>query len=167
MRPSERDLRFIAHLADLMHGQARAALAGSLGKPPGAALQAVRWLAPWTRSLEGREFALHHLVAALYASHPAQATGGPSTGAGPAGNLGATMRHLARKRGRTPTLEQRFVALLEADAEEVGEHLRRVVSLAREADIPLDWAQLLTDVSYVKSIMATRSASFVRDGCLE
>lgn len=165
MKPSERDRRFIAYLGGLTARRAQVELAASLGRSAGESLRAVRWLAPWTQAMGSREFALHHLVAALHATHPAHAAQAVRQSHE---NLGATMARLARARGMTSSLERRFIALLEADADDLEHHLRRVVSLAKEADIPLDWAQLLTDVSYVNSIMETRSASgFVMDGCLE
>jgi CRISPR type I-E-associated protein CasB/Cse2 len=108
-------------------------------------LSAVRWLAPWTRGLDARDLRLLHLVAALHATHPAHE---------PGRNLGATLARLARRRGGPAdgrplrSLERRFMALLEADGEDLAGHLRRVISLARDHGLPLDWAQLLSDVNY-------------------
>jgi CRISPR system Cascade subunit CasB len=146
LKPSARDHRFIAYLerlatdAQRRHGTHRGALAdlaAELGKQPGSSVRSVRWLARWTAHVSQSERARHHLVAALFAAHPAST---------PAGNLGLTMARIALARGVTASLEQRFVALLEADAEDVGHHLRGLVGLARAADVPLDWAQLLADL---------------------
>jgi len=106
-------------------------------------LRSLRWLAPWTAHVSPQEQARHHLIAALFAGHP---TDVHADAAGRASNLGHSMARVARLRGRTPSLEGRFVALLEADVEDVGEHLRRIVALARAAGVPLDWAQLLADL---------------------
>lgn len=81
------------------------------------------------------------LIAALFGVHPKNTAGG---------NLGSSMAGVVRVRGLTPSLERRFVALLEADGDDLAGHLRRAVSLTRSADIPLNWAQLLADVIPVK-----------------
>lgn len=136
MRPSGGDRRFAEWLQELaLTGPRRAMidLAAGLGKSPAHSLRALRWLAPWVCHMSGSEQRLHHLVAGLFATHPRHA---------PGCNFGAALAAL----GCTASLERRFVALLEADGEEVGEHLRRLIALLRAADIPLDWAQLLTDL---------------------
>jgi len=140
LRPSARDLRFIAYLERLASSGPRGALAdlaAELGKRPGTSPRTVRWLARWTAHVSEAERVRHHLVAALFAAHPAGTDGG---------NLGLTMARIASRRGLTPSFERRCVALLEAYAEDVGEHLRHLVYLARAADVPLNWAQLLADL---------------------
>ena len=164
MRPSARDLRFIAYLQRLASGGPRGALAdlaAELGKRPGTNPRSVRWLARWTVHVSQAEVARHHLIAALFAAHPAGA---------PEGNLGLTMAQIALRRRLTPSLERRFVALLEADAEDVGEHLRHIVYLARAADVPLHWAQLLADLRCwddpLRRVQAKWARSFwATEGC--
>jgi CRISPR system Cascade subunit CasB len=83
------------------------------------------------------------LAGALFALHPA------------AGGTGVSLGHAFRRlndriegsgNNDNESLRRRFVALLDADPEDVGNHVRHAVSLARANDIPLDWARLLLDL---------------------
>ncbi len=140
MTPSRHDAKFISYLERLAERDHRAALsdlAAELGRPPGSTIRSLRWLSRWTSHASPAEQARRHLVAALFAVHPQSATHG---------NVGHTVARVARARGLTPSLERRFVALLEADAQDVGHHLRSLVGLARAAGVPVAWAQLLADL---------------------
>jgi CRISPR system Cascade subunit CasB len=130
-------VRFIGYLDGLTGQRARVELAASLRQSPGRSLPALRWLARWTARASTRDCMLYHLIAALHATHPAHA---------PGTNLGGTLARVARQRGLTPSLERRFTALLKADLEDLAGHLRRVIGLARDSRLPLDWAQLLADL---------------------
>jgi CRISPR system Cascade subunit CasB len=74
------------------------------------------------------------VIAGLFATHPAVANHG---------NLGACF---GRIRDESGSVEKRFVALLDADKEDLAEHLRHAISLLRAKDIPIDWARLLRDL---------------------
>jgi CRISPR system Cascade subunit CasB len=139
--PPDYVLRFVAHLHRLADDNAagRAALANlrrGLGKPPGAALETLAVVQPWLpRSLKPSEENACYLAASLFASHPQ-----------PGGvRLGQAFNLLARKR-QAESLEKRFVALLNADADDLPEHLRHAVSLLKSEGIALDWASLITDL---------------------
>jgi CRISPR system Cascade subunit CasB len=75
------------------------------------------------------------LVAGLFALHPA---------AGPA-SLARALRWVRDATG-SDSVEQRFVALLDAHPEDLAPHLRHAVSLVRSTDIPIDWHNLLRTV---------------------
>jgi CRISPR type I-E-associated protein CasB/Cse2 len=137
LQPTSRDQRFVeflCRLADETGGGALTVLRRTAGKPPGAAPERLRWLAPWTADLSRRLAAVYLQGAALFALHPRHV---------PGGNLGTTAAAL--RRTGSAGLEQRFVALLACRAENLGYHLRRWVNLAAHAGVPLDWAQLLVD----------------------
>jgi CRISPR system Cascade subunit CasB len=146
---SERDRRFVDYLQGLVRseGQSRPDLVTGLRRcserPAGVPWRALRWLAPWTSRVSLAEQRLLLLVSGLFALHPFHT---------PGGNLGSVMAAVSLSRGqpaggsKLPHLERRFIALLEADAEDLVHHLRRAVSLARAAEVPLDWARLLQDL---------------------
>ena len=60
-------------------------------------------------------------------------------------SLGAALRSLFERRENN-SLERRFMALLNADAEHLPGHLRQSVSLLKAESIGLDWEMFLTDV---------------------
>ena len=60
-------------------------------------------------------------------------------------SLGSALRTLYNKR-ENDSLERRFMALLNADAEHLPGHLRQSISLLKAESIGLDWEMLLADV---------------------
>jgi CRISPR system Cascade subunit CasB len=82
------------------------------------------------------DFALHDavLVACLFAMHPDP---------GGEGTLGSAFRQIRDESG---SIEKRFVALLDADREDLADHLRHNVSLLRAKNVVIDWARLLRDL---------------------
>ncbi len=71
-------------------------------------------------------------VAGLFATHPEQASR----------SLGEALQDLVRKTG-SGSIEGRFLALLDARSEDVGQHLRRLVALLASAGLAFDWSDLL------------------------
>lgn len=71
-------------------------------------------------------------VAGLFATHPEQA----------ARTLGKALQLLALKKG-SGSIEGRFLALLDARSEDVGQHLRRLVALLASEGLAFDWGDLL------------------------
>jgi CRISPR system Cascade subunit CasB len=156
-RPFERTSagawRFAAYLAGLAEAEDRAALAAlrrGLGKSPGEAAELYPYVVRWVPDGAGEdEEAAYYLIASLFALHPAPwpEDGSPSWRR----NLGASLARLAAEPDRQEAVERRFVALLNAHRDDLSNHLRRVVGLlkaAKAAEIPVDWAQLLTDVRW-------------------
>jgi CRISPR system Cascade subunit CasB len=132
--------RFIAHLESL-HEHDRGALAvlrRSLGFAPGVYPPAYphveRFVAAERHAQDASRLALY-VVAGLYALHPR--LGGKS--------LATSLGELMRQRDGTG-IEQRFIALLGADAESLAVYLRQVISLLATSDLPLDYAALLRDL---------------------
>ncbi|MEE4463896.1 type I-E CRISPR-associated protein Cse2/CasB [Azotobacter chroococcum] len=132
---------FIEYL-ETLHERDRGALAvlrRSLGFAPGAYAPAYpyveRFVAAERHAQDASRLALY-VVAGLYATHPRQ--GGKS--------LATSLGELMRQRD-SASIEQRFVALLGADAENLAVYLRQIVSLLAAGDLPLDYAALLKDLS--------------------
>lgn len=145
--PSSAERAFARYLEGLHEREDRAALAAlrrGLGKRPGEAAEMHPYVVPWLPpdAMPGQE-ETYYLIASLFAWHP---TGWPA-GAHPreATNLGASFARLAQ-RAESGSLEGRFVALLNCHQEDLPAHLRRAVGLLKSKEIPVDWAQLLSDV---------------------
>jgi|SaaInl7_135m_RNA_FD_contig_21_1313723_length_1049_multi_7_in_0_out_0_2 CRISPR system Cascade subunit CasB len=126
--------RFIEHLSGLDRG-ARAELRRSLAFDPGQhvlAFQYVERFAPddgWRRNA-------YYLTAGLYALHPEHAEGR---------NFGRSVADLQQRKASSST-ETRFLALLDADSDQLAYRLRQMVSLVKSESISVDWRQLLDDL---------------------
>jgi len=147
-KPNDRDARFVDYLRSLAKRDERGALAAlrrGLGKQPGTAPETFRYVVPFTSTLQRAADAdAYFLVAALFATHP-EATD--------KGNVGATFAGIRRGRGRAEgdeadSLEKRFVALLNAHIDDLPNHLRHAVGLARSAEVGVNWLQLLADIRW-------------------
>ncbi len=119
---------------------ALAHLRRGLGRKPGAAMEMYpyvgRFLTHETKqSYESAVF----IVAALFAFYPDAKNA--------SGNLGASLRQLKDK---SDSIEKRFVALLNAEADELPYHLRQMIGLLKsgEKPIPVNWEQLFKDIQH-------------------
>lgn len=79
----------------------------------------------------------YYLVASLFGLHPE---------AGGQGSFGAAMRRVVALMKSTST-EARFIALLDAHPEDLPDHLRHAIDLARAKSVPVDYRQLLKDLN--------------------
>lgn len=139
--------RFINYLKELADDEDRAALAAlrrGLGKSPGEAVEAHRYVLrfdpePWD------EWA-YYLVAGLFALHPVSWSSQEDNKR--LTNLGASFAWMKGKpeASSDSSIERRFVALLDCHGDDLAEHLRHAISLLRAKDIPVDWLQLLRDL---------------------
>jgi CRISPR system Cascade subunit CasB len=127
---------------------ALAALRRGLGEPPGAAPEMHPHVAPhlpddgwtWTNRC-------CYAVAALFGLHARSASDG---------NMGTTFRAIAAAEGErrgeaSESLEKRFVALLKCSRDDLFDHLRHAVSLARGHEAPVNWRGLLRDCRHWNS----------------
>jgi CRISPR system Cascade subunit CasB len=112
-------------------------------------------LPEWYRGGWGNTAA--YLVAGLYAlverphsepkvSEPGAETAPENPKATAPRNLGYVLGRLYRAQDERPSTEKRFLALLDADEDQLADHLRHAVTLLNAEDIRPDWAQLLSDV---------------------
>lgn len=140
-RPTTRAERFVAHLRALADREDRGALSAlrkSLQAPDGMAAAAYPYVVPFLDDKPSSRDRVFFLIAALFATHPTP--GGVS--------LGIAFGLLSTKPEDrfNESIRRRFVALLDADPEDVGEHLRQAVSLCRARGVAIDWEQTLKDL---------------------
>ncbi|MCY1289740.1 CRISPR-associated protein Cse2 [compost metagenome] len=132
---------FVAHLERLRERDrgALAELRRSLGFPPGGYPPVYphveRFVAAGRHAQDASRLALY-VVAGLYALHPKPASR----------SLASSLGELMRQR-ESGSIEQRFIALLGADAENLPNYLRQVVSLLAADDLGVDYAALFDDLS--------------------
>lgn len=138
-------LRRLAEPEERVDRAALAALRRGLGKRPGEAPEMFPVLVPLLPG--GRlwpwDETCAYMVASLFATHPA-IWDGPDDGRWTR-NLGASLRRL-RQLTDSDGPNRRFVALLNSEGDDLGEHLRGIIALLRGNDIPVDWQQLTYDL---------------------
>lgn len=138
---SEHAERFIEYLSALREWDAgaMAALRHSLTFDPGTYPRAFpyveRFVAAERAANDAWRLALY-AVAGLFARHPEQQNR----------SFAAAFGELLRKR-ESSSIEQRFIALLEADADNILDYLRQAISLLAAEDIGLDYVRLLDDLA--------------------
>lgn len=129
----------IAYLRGLVANEDRAALAHlrrGLGRRPGDAIE----MYPYVGRFAGEDTNQSHeravfLTAALFADYPDARQN--------AGDLGSSVKQLA---DISDSIERRFVALLDADAEDLHYYLRQMIGLLKANDVPVNWEQLFKDI---------------------
>ena len=139
-----REESFVVYLEKLAEKEDRAALAAlrrSLGKSPGEAADAHRYVLPFSPAIW--EEPAYYLVAGLFALHPANWR--KEEGDNRQTNFGASFAWL-QSQVDSDSIEKRFVALLDCHEDDLAEHLRHAVSLLRSKEVPVDWVQLLRDL---------------------
>jgi CRISPR system Cascade subunit CasB len=144
-----RETAFTDYLATLVKHENRAALAAlrrGLGKSPGGVAEMFPYVMPFIgEHLSMQRQNDYFLVASLFAAH--QLTWTPTGGSERDSNLGASFRRL-RAVTDSGSIEKRFVALLNAEREDLPDHLRHAISLLKAHDTPVHWAQLLRDLTW-------------------
>lgn len=125
---------------------ALAALRHSLAFEPGTYHKAFSYVEKFagaaTHEHDARRLALY-AVAGLFARHPETAA---QTFAAAFGQL-ARKRKASSEKEYSTSIENRFIALLGADAENIFDYLRQAISLLAADDIGLNYVQLLGDLS--------------------
>lgn len=131
----------IGYLKDLAVRQDRAALAHlrrGLGRRPGESMEMYpyvgRFITEKTNTAHDRAV---FLTAALFADY--------SDARPNIGDLGSSVKELTKKT-ESESIERRFVALLDADAEYLPYYLRQMIGLLRANDIPVNWNELFKDI---------------------
>lgn len=134
--------RFVGYLEGLRDREDRGALAAlrrGLGKPPGTVADMHPYVVPRLPPHAHRaEEDLYYLVASLFAYHDQP---------GGRGNMGRAFRGV-RSATESESVEQRFVALLDCHRDDVADHLRQAIGLAKSNDVPVDYRRLLADLRY-------------------
>jgi len=135
---SDRVESFIKHLSRLADPEtgdtgAMAALRRSLAFEPGTYAKSFPYVEPFVVETGWRRKAFY-LVAGLFAEHKKHQ---------PGQNFPQVLAEIKRARG-SESLEQRFLALLDADEDQITHRLRQNVRLASER--PFDWVQFTKDL---------------------
>ncbi len=119
----------------------RAALAHlrrGLGKPPKTAMEMFPYLGQFLSfETKPRYENAVFIIAALFAYYP---DAPPNVG-----NLGASLRQL---NDDSKSIEKRFVALLNAEAEDLPYYLRQIIGLLRAKEIAVNWQLLFEGVQF-------------------
>ena len=143
---SSRDERFISALEHLVTNDDRAALAAlrrGLGQRPGETMELYPYVVPYVQGLRyTSDENAYYIIASLVGLYPTpswQRSDGKQLT-----NLGASLALLKDDSG--DSLEKRFVALLNAHADDLPEHLRQAISLLKSKDKPVNWLRLLRDI---------------------
>lgn len=129
---------FISYLLSLAReGQenrgALAELRSGLGRKPAEMARVHKHVVPYLPESKWDD-RRYYLTASLFGAFPEHRKGH---------SLGAAFRPLRKK---SDSMEARFVALLNTDAEDLDGHLRHTVSLLKANEQPLDWFQLFDDI---------------------
>lgn len=144
---SEQADAFIQYLRALQEKKdlgALATLRRSLAFEPGSYPRAFPYVERFVGDAyerDARRLALY-VVAGLFAAHPEP---GQQSFAAAFGRL-ARLRKASTEREYSLSIERRFVALLEADADSIPIHLRHAISLLKAEGLGLNYASLLDDL---------------------
>ena len=133
---------FIDHLEELVKKEDRATLArlrhrlafDSEENPP-----VIGFVERFTSSLEDYqvwEREAYYLTASLFATHPDQSKDESES-------LGATFRRVYYERGESESVEKRFLALIDADSEQITNRLRHAIKLIRSNEFSVNYDLLL------------------------
>lgn len=147
---SEHARQFITYLQTLQEekkdlgalAELRRSLAFEPGSYPRAFPYVERFVEKNTHERGARRLALY-VAAGLFAMHPKTAE---HSFAAAFGQL-AQLRQAGSEHGYSSSIERRFIALLEADADTLHTHLRHAISLLKASEIGVDYAQLLRDMA--------------------
>lgn len=136
------DQPFVDHLQQLAQNNrgALAELRRSLTFAPGTAPRVFPYVEPFIAEHEHPDSArrqAHYLVAGLFAIHPQHSEV----------TLASAMGVLYRKQEQSPSIEGRFITLLESDGETLAEPLRHCVTLLKSHGIAVDFQRLLWDLN--------------------
>jgi len=135
------DAGVIGYLKDLVKRQDRAALAHlrrGLGKRPGESMEMYPYVGRFIseKTNESHDRAVF-LTAALFADYSDASQG--------IGDLGRSVRQMA---DTSDSIERRFVALLDAETDELHYYLRQMVGLLKANGIAVNWNTLFEDIRY-------------------
>lgn len=136
-------IKYLQELAKREDRGALAALRRGLGEPPGACAEMHPYVVPFLKPEQWTWLEkCHYIVAALFGLYPES---------GQTGNMGDTLRAVASAAGSEESTEKRFVILLKCHRDDLFDHLRYAVGLAKSKDARINWDQLLRDIRYWNS----------------
>jgi len=138
MKLDRKQKSFIRNLLNLAkEGQenrgALADLRSGLGREPAEMSRVHRHVVQYLPEKDDND-PWYYLIATLFGAFPQHRQGR---------SLGAAFSPLRQKSG---SMETRFIALLNAHSDDLGDHLRHVISLLRANEQPFDWFQFFWDL---------------------
>ncbi len=163
---------FIAYLIGLAKEghEDRGALAelrSGLGKKPGEMSRVHRHVVPFLPEKDEWQCRWYYLVATLFGLHPMHQDprpyGADHEKTWEHMTVGNSFGHVWRERDYPPSIEARFIALLNADADDLGDHLRQIVAMLKTYEVPLDWRRLFSDLLNWESQEKYVQKSWARD----
>jgi CRISPR system Cascade subunit CasB len=120
-----------------------AALRRGLGQQPGETIELYPYVVPYVQGLRyTSDENAYYIIASLVGLYPTLSW--QRSDEKQSINLGASLALLTGDSG--DSLERRFVALLNAHADDLPEHLRQAISLLKSKDKPVHWLRLLLDL---------------------
>lgn len=137
------DSAFVAFLESLVSRERRDVLANlrrGLGRPPGTVLEMFPYVARYASGMPRNDENAYFIVAALFGLFPKPSWKSDDSRRC---SLGHSLAFLKDDSG---SIERRFVALLNADTEDLPNYLRQIVSLLKARDAPINWHKLLADL---------------------
>lgn len=150
--------RFIEWLEKLNENdtRVRAVLRRSLAFEPGRYIAAYPYVEPFLKGEDNtwrRE--ILYLMAGLWAAHRREERSGPPI------SIGKACFALYLAKDKSPSVERRFITLLDADRDQLPHRLRQVVALLKEQAIDFD--ALLTGLLYWNDDQKRTQNAWARD----
>lgn len=136
--------------------RARAVLRRSLAFAPGTFVSAYPYVEPFVKdegNLWRRE--IHYLTAGLWAAHWRE---GCSNSPVP---FGKTCQALYLTKDKAPSIERRFIALLDSDRDQLPHRMRQMLALLK--DYPIDFDVLLNGLLYWNDDRKRTQNTWARD----
>lgn len=133
---------FVSRLERLVEEGDSATLAQlrrSLAFEPGTYVYAFPFVERFTVGLSPERRKLYFLIAGLLALHP-------ESNKNPREDFGRTLQRLYLEQDKSPSTERRFLALLEADDDQLPQHLRQLLNLLKAKGLTVNWERLLQDL---------------------
>lgn len=140
----KRDDAFIEYLEKIKKRDDRAVLAHlrrGLGKEPGTALEMFPYIARFVQNTSRSNENAFFLVASLFGLYPIYSWKSDENGKN---NLGKSI--VSFLKDQSGSIEKRFVALLNADEEDLPHHMRQIISLLKSKDALINWHELLRGI---------------------
>jgi len=134
----------------------RAVLRRSLAFDPGAFVPAYPYVEPFVQG-EGNSWRreMHYLVAGLWAAHWREGCSGEPM------PIGEACQELYLVKDKSPSIERRFITLLDSDQDQLPHRLRQMVALLK--DQPIDFEALLTGLAYWNDDRKRTQNAWARD----
>lgn len=132
----------------------RAILRRSLALAPGTFPPAFPYVEPFLKNVDGRRREAFYLTAGLWAMHWKEGQSGEIL------PMGKACERLKRE-SNSESLEKRFIALLDADNDQLPHRLRQMISLLK--DFTLDFESLLLDILRWDNDQKTIQIQWARD----